>query len=109
VLEANFNPAYDVEKFRRWQGEYGARFVQVLCYAEGETVFERFRRRVESGERHPGHCDGDNVEAFRGYLLQGRCAPLEVEGPVIEVDTSDFASVDYDAIARAIRDSLDNS
>jgi predicted kinase len=102
IVEANFNPSFDAKKFSRWQALYGASLVQVLCYAEGEVVFERFRRRVESGERHPGHCDGGSVEAWRGYLMAGKCAPLAVEGRVIEVDTTDFSALDYDTLAQEI-------
>jgi predicted kinase len=102
VLESNFNPEHDVPKFQRWQREYGLRIVQILCYAEGEVVFERFRRRVESGERHPGHADHHNVEAFRGYLMMGKGQPLDVEGPLIEVDTTNFAKVDLNEILRQI-------
>ncbi len=102
ALEANFNAAYDKDKFERWMSVYDFEIVQVLCFADGEVVFERFKERVESGRRHPGHCDGDNAEPFRGYLMQGKCAPLDVPGRVIEVDTTDFASVDVSAIADEI-------
>jgi predicted kinase len=103
VIEANFNPEYDVEKYSRWRAKYGFALVQLLCYADGEVVFERFKRRVESGERHPGHVDHLNVEAFRGYLMQGKCQPLDVGGTLIEVDTTDFSRVDIDAIVSRIR------
>jgi predicted kinase len=98
VIESNFNPNYDAEKFRRWQGEYGCSLRQLLCHARGDVVFERFRDRVESGTRHPGHCDGGNVEAFRDYLMAGRCEPLDIGAPVLEVDTTDFEAVDWGRI-----------
>lgn len=103
LVEANFNPQYDVEKFDSWRSRFGIRIVQVLCFARGEVVYERFRRRIESGERHPGHCDAGSVEAWRDYLMAGKCPPLAVEGRVIEVDTTDFASVDLDGLAAEIR------
>ncbi len=102
VMEANFNPAYDAEKYRAWQAKHGFRLVQILCHADGEVVYQRFKERVERGERHPGHCDGANAEPFREYLLAGKCAPLEVPGPVIEVDTTQFDRVDYGAIVARI-------
>ncbi|RYG24634.1 hypothetical protein EON82_10040 [bacterium] len=102
IVEANFNPQFDVAKYSEWRSRYRADLVQVLCHAEGAVVFERFRRRVESGERHPGHCDGGSVDAWRDYLMAGKCAPLAVEGRVIEVDTTDFASVDYEGLVREI-------
>lgn len=102
VLECNFNPQYDVDKFRRWQASYDFRIVQVLCHTQGEVVFQRFKARAESGTRHPGHVDDQNIEAFRDYLMGGRCDPLAVEGTVIEVDTTDFASVNIQDLADMI-------
>lgn len=88
VMEANFNPHFDTAKYRSWAETYGAMIVQVLCVAEGAVVFERFKARVADGSRHPGHCDGDNIERWRDYLMNGRCEPLDLGGRVIEVDTT---------------------
>ncbi|MBS1709217.1 MAG: ATP-binding protein [Armatimonadetes bacterium] len=88
VMEANFNPQFDTAKYRDWAESYGAKIVQVLCVADGEVVFERFKARVADGSRHPGHCDGDNIERWRDYLMNGRCEPLDLGGRVIEVDTT---------------------
>ncbi len=104
VMEANFNPQYDAGKYRAWKEKYGFEIVQVLCFAEGEVVFERFRHRVESGERHPGHMDHLSIEAFRGYLMMGKCAPLEVPCRLLEVDTTDFVKVDIKEIIRQIEE-----
>lgn len=109
VLEANFNPAYDVAKFERWRSLYAFRVIQILCFADGEVVYQRFKRRAESGERHPGHCDGSNAESFREYLMRGKCDPLGVPGLVIEVDTTDFGAVDLEAILRAIQEGVDRA
>ena len=102
IMEANFNPKYDPQKYEAWREAYGCQLVQILCHAKGEVVYERFKRRVESGERHPGHNDKANIEAFRGYLMQGKCEPLMIQAPVIEVDTTDFSLVDLDEIVRRV-------
>lgn len=102
IMEANFNPKYDAGKYDSWRVKHGCRLVQVLCYAEGEVVFRRFKERAESGGRHPGHNDGANIEAFRAYLMQGKGTPLEVNAPLIEVDTTDFSTVDLDGLAQQI-------
>lgn len=102
ILEANFNPAYDIAKFESWLSIYDFVITQILCFADGEVVFERFKQRIESGQRHPGHCDDGNIEAFRGYLMAGKCPPLPVPGEVIEVDTTDFAKVNIDALINEI-------
>lgn len=83
--------------------QYGFGCVQVLCRADGEEVFRRFRERVESGSRHPGHDDGKLVVSARDFLLRGRLEPLILPGRLIEVDTTDFSQVDFEAIATEIR------
>jgi predicted kinase len=103
VIESNFNPQFDAEKFRQWHERLRFDLVQILCFAEGAVVVERFKERVESGRRHPGHCDGDNVEPFRDYLMQGKCAPLDCGGRLIELDTTHFADVDLEALIGMIK------
>jgi len=104
IMEANFNPKYDAAKYESWREKHGCRLVQVLCWAEGEVVFQRFKKRVESGQRHPGHNDEAKIEAFRGYLMQGKGAPLAINAPLIEVETTDFSAVDLDALAKRINE-----
>lgn len=95
ILDFNFNAILDPPKLRRWKEAYDCDIRQILCFAQGEVVFERFRERASSGVRHRGHCDDTNLEAFREYLLSGRCAPLEIEGPIFELDTTDFHAIPW--------------
>lgn len=106
VIEANFRPEMDGPKFQGWADEFGFRLAQVLCHARGEVLVRRFEERVRSGERHPGHVDHLNIAAFRDYLLAGRCEPLAVDGPLFEVDTTDFAQVDVSGLVQRIRSAL---
>ena len=61
-------------------------------------MFERFQKRSESGERHPGHVDTQNYEEFKESLLKGKYYPLGIGGEIIEVDTTDFSSIDDDEL-----------
>ena len=58
---------------------------------------------VESGTRHPGHVEPTMYDEVRPGLLRGRSDPLHLAGPLVEVDTTDFAAVDYDALITALR------
>lgn len=106
IMEANFNPQFDAEKYQRWQKDCNAQLIQVLCHAEGETVWNRFKERVDSGQRHPGHNDHLNLETMRDYLLAGKAKPLPLDSPVIEIDTTDFSKVDIPNLAKTIQDLL---
>jgi hypothetical protein len=73
--------------------------IQVQCLAAGEVLVERFTRR----ERHPGHGDSTLIEEIGPALLQAKSDILAIGGPVIEVDTTDWARVDYAGLVEAIR------
>ena len=100
IAETNFSSA-STSRFR----DMKARFVQILCHARGDLVFGRFADRSRR-DRHPGHVDAENFEEFKAGLLRGRIDPLDLPGPVIEVDTTDFGAIDYPAILRELDASL---
>lgn len=105
IVESNFQPKYDNQRFQNLHQQYGAVIVQVLCFAQGEVLLRRFEERAND-DRHPGHRDATNVDEFRDLLLSGKSEPMDVEGPVIAVDTTDWAAVDEQAIMEQIADAL---
>lgn len=103
IIESNF-PALEVsQQIIALTLGIPCRILQVLCVAEGEILVERFIQRWESGERHPGHVDDQSLAEIRSTLLPGRLAPLDLEGPVIEIDTTDFSKIDYASLFALIR------
>ena len=69
VLESNFKPEFDNLKVAALKEKYGFEVVQILCKADGEVLFERFKNRSASGSRHPGHDDITNDDEFKSALL----------------------------------------
>ena len=96
IVESNFSPEFYNEKFHAWAQKYEVNFIQVTCHTEGKVLAERFYKRVESGERHPGHVDNQTREEFQALLSKGGVLALEIPGEKITVDTTDFARVDYE-------------
>ncbi len=66
-------------------------------------MLERFKQRSESGERHLGHVDDQNYEEFKALLVNNTHQVLDIGGEVLEIDTTDFASIDYQSIFDAVR------
>jgi predicted kinase len=87
ALEANFYPEWDTDNLRRLADRSGCRFVQVVCTASPPTLVERYRRRSLTGERHPGHTESDDLDETLARLMNGRWDALDLEGPVITVET----------------------
>jgi predicted kinase len=106
AVESNFDRERSTPAFVSLQSRYPFRAVQVLCHADGAVLMERFVARDRSGARHPGHIDRDAYHDVEAVLARGRIEPLALDGPIIEVDTTDPQAVDYDALLRQVRDAF---
>lgn len=102
MIESNFKPEFDNPKFVALKEKYDFNVFQILCKADGDVLFERFKKRSESGQRHAGHVDTANYDEFKNTLLSGRCEPLAIRGRIIEIDTTDFNKVDVDALFQQV-------
>lgn len=80
VLEANFARGEGNTRL----AQLPARFVQVHCSAPLDVLVGRYSTR----ERHPGHVDGERIDALREAVQSGRHEPLELPGTLIRVDTT---------------------
>jgi hypothetical protein len=79
---------------------------QVVCFGDPEVLARRFLERIERGERHPGHADQPTLSESRGSFGTGRGERLCLDGPVIELDTTDFSILDMRPLGRTISELL---
>lgn len=101
VLESNFKRDFDRPRLEELREKVGFKVLEILCYAEGKVVFERFKERALSGKRHPGHVDHLCLEEQEKILLRGRAEPLGL-GELIELDTTDLGKIDYGEVLARI-------
>jgi predicted kinase len=106
IVEANFSAEYDALRFLALQAHHPFRAFQIQCVADGEILFERFKARAQSDERHPGHVEHGQYEEHRMTLLRGRSEPLPLAGTLYELDTSDFTALDTEPLLAALRTAL---
>lgn len=97
IVEANFDNRYAEDFFSRIQLESGYRLLQLHCVAPYEILFERFVYRDNNEIRHPGH--KVNSGDFENYkkMNENRVHRLNITD-TIDIDTSDFKTVDFDEI-----------
>jgi predicted kinase len=107
VVEGNFDPEIHGERFMALQQVYAYEPLQIQCVTDGEVLFERYKKRGESGRRHPGHVDAETFEELKPLLLQGRLKPIAIGSKYIEVDTTDFSNVDYQRLFNAVEAGFD--
>ena len=108
VIESNFESDRDTPRFMALAERYPVRFVQVHVVCDGPTLWQRHQRRGNDGSRHPGHQEGAVAIELRDRLLLGREEPLRLPGVSIEMDTTAFDQIDYDAVYRAVRQGFVN-
>jgi len=89
VLEANF----DAESASRLRALPAHRPFQLFCTAQAEVTCARFRTRAASGMRHPGHLDSVVERELGAGEHDGRWRPLDLEGELLELDTTTFPNV----------------
>jgi predicted kinase len=75
-------------------------FVEVFCRCDPGVAFDRFQSR----DRHPGHADEErDIEPTRAaFFTRADKLPLQMLGPVVEVDTE--RPVDVAALATRVAD-----
>jgi predicted kinase len=106
MAEAPFDRDISAAELTALRARHPFTMVQVLCRAEGQVLIDRFRERNESGNRHPGHVLTDARPEVEPYLANGIHEPVAIESTVIEVDTTDPATVDYECLLEEIRNAI---
>jgi len=103
IIESAFYAEVSREDMRHVIEKNNAKFLEIFCYVDETVRVERFARRVESGERHPGHLDS-TIKPYEGLE---NYAKLEL-GDSIDVDTSSSIADDvYQKIAEMIQERMD--
>jgi predicted kinase len=105
IMDNSFYPPVSNPRFQALKEQYHAESIQIVCNSDRETLFQRFKSRADSGNRHPGHGDHDVLEELYANLSDTSSRVLDIGGTVIEVDTTDLAKVDYQKILEQVKKS----
>jgi len=103
IVESNFRPATMNNALRALLAPHCALVLQVHCTAPVPVLMERFRARWAAGKRHPGHADGRHDATIERNLRQGVYGILHTDGPLLQLDTSDWDAVDVTDIVTWVR------
>jgi predicted kinase len=91
ILESNFSQAEPLRSLP------SARVVQIFCTAPAELILDRYSQRA----RHPGHLDDEIIDELRERLAHQEWQPLELQGKMIELDTS--TPLDVESLVATVR------
>lgn len=62
---------------------------QVHCAIPDSLALQRYRDRAESGDRHPVHVDGSDLDGLVQRIEDGAGKPLPLDIPLLPVDCTD--------------------
>lgn len=102
IIESPLNDELDTPKFLSLKKQFDFYPIQINCKCNGKILFERFKQRSESGDRHPGHVDHLNYDEYKTELLKGSRIPLKIGGNLIDFDSTDLSKIDYENIFEQI-------
>ncbi|MCY4412815.1 MAG: ATP-binding protein [Caldilineaceae bacterium] len=103
LVETPFDPDWANPRFQALQRHHPFQPAQVILSTPADLLRQRYARRVDNGERHPGHVDRLRMGQFDTEELGQRNRPLDLEGPVFHIDTSSFAALDFEGLVRQLR------
>ena len=107
LVETAFYPTFHSRRFSQLIDRYLLNAIQIYCFSDFDVLQKRFFERVKIGERHPGHMDHLlSEEEFEQMLVTNKYGRLDVAGAMIEIDTSDFARLDYPGVIQKLRSYL---
>ena len=99
IVEANFDRVYAPTRLAALRGRYGFEPFEVHCTASPEALLDRYAARATS--RHPGHADVERLTDVAAAISEGRHPALDLGGPTVVLDTTDFGAVDVDSVLHA--------
>lgn len=108
IIESNFLPELAKTDFENIAKDLSVKFFQIICFADGSEIYRRFKDRVDTDQRHPGHCDNVNIVEFRDRLLTGGKFPIDIPGEKVEINTTDFSQVDLKPLISQLQNFIKN-
>lgn len=90
VMEGNFHPDFGKKDFEELMKKYPSEILQLHLSADAEIVVERFIKRAQSGERHPGHQSllEENIASLEQAVKIVEQKPLDIPCQLIQLDTT---------------------
>lgn len=109
IVESVFDPVYANEEWGIQQTKYLFNVIQIVCFAEGNQLYNRYVERSYMPCRPGYHFDEAKLsQGMAERLLQGKIEPINIPGPILEVDTTDWSSVNLGELVLTVMQHLKN-
>tara|TARA_Y100001970_G_C14192907_1_gene836399 strand:+ start:818 stop:1390 length:573 start_codon:yes stop_codon:yes gene_type:complete len=105
ILEANFKPEFDNQKFKSILSKYPHLLFQINCIADPKILFERFKSRSLEN-RHPMHCDSQNSQEWQEFFDKTQFQALDLKSKTININTNNFKEIHIKKIFHLLGNNL---
>jgi predicted kinase len=109
IVEGNFTAEEYADRLLDLQRRHPFRPFQILCIADDHVIRQRLEERAMLGLRHPGHLDRTLLTELEPRISGERKTSLDIGDVLMEVDTTDPATTDSQAVVSAIRAFMDGN
>ena len=99
IVEANFDATHASARLTELRERYDFRPFEAHLTASPEVLRDRYAART--GSRHPGHADVERLPDLETALSEESHPPLGLGGPVVILDTTEFATLDVESVLRS--------
>jgi cytidylate kinase len=110
IVEGNFYNGEATENFLKIKSHIDFIPLQIHCYTEPEILYQRYKARDNSGERHLGHIHQlPEFSEYKKKVFDSKCYRLDINQSIyIDLDTTHFESANYESLFNQIEDILNN-
>lgn len=101
IVESNFKHETDSQRFADMLRKHDATCTQILLQAAGDVIYKRFITRMNDDDRKR-HVETVSLQQIKQDLSEPY-QPLDIDCQLIELDTTDFASLDIARLAKKLQ------
>ena len=105
IIDGTFDEIHS-STFKKLKSKYFFFPIQIYCYADLDVLSQRYKERAETRERHPGHFDNLLLQSFLEDPNRYDLRPLDIEGAMFSINTTNHSSKDYDQLIDSISKSI---
>lgn len=108
IVEGNFYDGEATKNFLSLKSIADFQVLQIQCYTEPETLYERCKARDNSGQRHQGHIHQlPEFHEYKSKVFDSKCYRLDMDNSIhIDLDTTHFETLNYEQLFKQIKDVL---
>lgn len=105
IIDGTFDEIHS-DTFKKLKSKYFFFPIQIYCYADLDALSQRYKERAKTRERHPGHFDNLLLQSFLEDPSRYYLGPLDIEGAMFSINTTNHSSKDYEKLIVSISKSI---